>query len=125
MWKSLPKNGAGNIDKPSLRFSVHRHFMQEHHLSIVGLEPAQFNTEHEEVALLTEFAPQFVRDVLHEGAAETGYSVDDIVTMIAAIEQLLQGTTRDIIDEAYQHDGLSMQVLLDEHEATRVLELYA
>lgn len=125
MWTSLPKNGVGNIAKPSLRFSVHRHFMQEHHLSIVGLEPAQFNTEHEEVVLLTEFAPQFVRDVLHEGATESGYSLDDVVTMIAAIEQLLQGTTRDILDEAFQYDGLSTKVLLDEDEVTRVLELYA
>lgn len=125
MWTSLPKNGAGNIAKPSLRYSVHRHFMQEHHLSIVGLEPAQFNTEHEEVVLLTEFAPQFVRDVLQEGAAESGYSLDDVVTMIAAIEQLLQGTTRDIIDEALLYDELSKRVLLDEHEVTRVLESYA
>jgi hypothetical protein len=124
-WTSLPKNSAGNIAKPSLRFSVHRHFMQEHHLSIVGLEPAQFNTEHDEVVLLTEFAPQFVRDVLHEGAAESGYSLDDVVTMIAAIEQLLQGTTRNILDEAIQYDGLSKSVMLDEHEVIRVLELYA
>merc|ERR1719162_681907 len=44
MWRTLPKNEAGGIDKPSLRFGVPRHF----------------SSEHEEVALLTEFAPQFV-----------------------------------------------------------------
>merc|ERR1719162_152657 len=127
MWRSLPKNEAGGIDKPSLRFGVHRHFMQEHHLSIVGLEPAQFSSEHEEVALLTEFAPQFVRDVLHEGAADAGYSLDDVVTMIAAIEQLLKSTTRDLVDEAYTYHthGKSTRDLLVEADVNRVLELYA
>jgi len=128
MWRSLPKSGTGNIDKPSLRFAVHRHFMQEHHLSIVGLEPAQFDTPHEEVVLLTEFAPQFVRDVLHEGSAETGYSLDDVVTMIAAIEQLLQGTTREIMLESdlwFRHSNPDSQDLLSKEDATRVLELYA
>jgi len=128
MWRSLPKTGTGNIDKPSLRFAVHRHFLQEHHLSIVGLEPAQFNSPHEEVVLLTEFAPQFVRDVLHESAAETGYSLDDVVTMIAAIEQLLQGTAKDILEEANAWFQLShghSPNLFSQTDATRVLELYA
>jgi len=127
MWRSLPKNEAGGINKPSLRLSVHRHFMQEHHLSIVGLEPAQFNSEHEEVVLLTDFAPQYVRDVLHEGAADAGYSLDDVVTMIAAIEQLLQSTTRSIVDEVYQHhiQSKSSPELLVEEDVNRVLELYA
>jgi len=128
MWRSLPKNEAGGINKPSLRLAVHRHFMQEHHLSIVGLEPAQFNSEHEEVVLLTDFAPQYVRDVLHEGAADAGYSLDDVVTMIAAIEQLLQRTTRSIVDDVYTYhiqSKASPELLLAEEDVNRVLELYA
>jgi len=124
-WKALAKNTDGNVDKRSLRYIVHRHFMQEYHLSIAGLEPAQVNTSHEEVVLLTEFAPQFVREVLQEDVAQAGYSFEDIITMVAAIERMLEGTTRNIVSEAFEQSKCGSQDLLSVDDAMRVLEMYA
>jgi len=61
LWKSLAKNGRGRIDRRSMRYAVHRYLLQKYSLSVVGLEPTQSNNSLSEAAILTDFAPAYVK----------------------------------------------------------------
>merc|ERR1719215_1821380 len=61
MWNSLPVDVHGRVDKRSLRYGMHRYFMHHYSLSIVGLEPAHINSEHDEVLLLSQNLPSYVK----------------------------------------------------------------
>merc|ERR1719281_1719638 len=39
MFKALPKNSYGRIERPMLRYMMHRYFAQRYSITIKGLEP--------------------------------------------------------------------------------------
>lgn len=124
MWRSLPKNEHGLLDRRSLRYAVHRHFLQTYGLAIVGLEPPQINGSHEEVVLLTEFAPSFVRSVLEGKAAKDGFSFEDAVVLCATLEQLIRSGNRALLEVAYRARGKAASAEVDEEELKKIMSSY-
>jgi len=100
MWSSLPNNEHGRVDKRSLRYGVHRYFMRHYSLSIVGLEPTHISSEHEEVLLLSQNLPSYVKSEMEGKAALAGFSLDDAVVMIATIERLIADTDHQLLEES-------------------------
>jgi len=124
MWKSLPKNEFSRVDRRSLRYAVHRYFMQTYSLSIVGLEPSQVNGQHDEALLLTQIVPSYVRQELEGKSAQTGFSIDDAVVMIATLERLVADTSHDLLEKSYAAVGIGIGDLVSRHSAKRILEAY-
>lgn len=124
MWRSLPTNEVGRVDKRSLRYAVHRYFMQTYSLSIIGLEPTQVNGQHDEALLLTQIVPSYVKSELEGKAARTGFSVDDAVVMIATLERLVGDTSHDLLEKSYKAVQLSQHDLVGRSSAKRILEAY-
>lgn len=124
MWRSLPTNEFGRVDKRSLRYAVHRYFMQTYSLSIVGLEPTQVNGQHDEALLLTQIVPSYVKSELEGKSARTGFSVDDAVVMIATLERLVADTSHDLLEKSYNAVHLSQHDQVGRSSAKRILEAY-
>jgi hypothetical protein len=124
MWRSLPTNQFSRVDRRSLRYAVHRYFMQTYTLSIVGLEPSQVNAPHEEALLLSQVVPSYVKSELEGKAAQTGFSIDDAVVMIATLERLVEDTSHELLERAYSAVHLKSEQLVGSSSARRVLEAY-
>jgi len=100
MWRSLPTNEQGRVDRRSLRYGLHRYFMDLYSISIVGLEPLQVSSEHDEVLLLSQNLPSYVKTEMEGKAASSGFSLDDAVVMIATIERLVTDTDHQMLEDA-------------------------
>jgi len=124
MWKSLPKNEFSRVDRRSLRYAVHRYFMQTYSLSIVGLEPSQVNGQHDEALLLTQIVPEYVRAELEGKSVQTGFSIDDAVVMIATLERLVADTSHDLLEKSYAAVRIGIDDLVSRSSAKRILEAY-
>lgn len=123
-WQSLPTNEQGRVDRRSLRYSVHRYFLQTYSLSIVGLEPASVSGSLDEASLLTEFAPNYVRSEIEGKAAQSGFSLEDAVAMVATLERLVLDSGKSLLERAISAIGLESKLHLSREEAIQVLEAY-
>jgi len=124
MWLSLPKIEHNRVDRRSLRYAVHRYFMQIYSLSIVGLEPVQVNGQHDEALLLTQLAPAYVRDQLEGKGSQAGFSLDDAVVMIATLERLVEDTTHGILERSYAATGRLPTQKVGTRMAKRLVDAY-
>merc|ERR1719408_143506 len=92
MWQTLPKASKGRIDRRSLRYLVHRYFMQTSSLMIRGFEPTRpVNDSYWGVAdILSQAVPAYVESVLEsKGAKQLGFGLDDSISMVVMLEQLI------------------------------------
>jgi len=124
LWKSLAKNGRGRIDRRSMRYAVHRYLLQKYSLSVVGLEPTQSNNSLSEAAILTDFAPAYVRNVLEGKAAGEGFSQEDIVGMVAALEQLVIDSNNKLLEESFSAGKQDVSATLDREQLRGVTEYF-
>mmetsp|Transcript_72406 Transcript_72406/g.154996 ORF Transcript_72406/g.154996 Transcript_72406/m.154996 type:complete len:578 (-) Transcript_72406:83-1816(-) len=124
MWNALAKNDQGRIDRRSLRYVVHRYFLQRYSLSLVGLEPLHSSSSHSEAALLAAHAPTYVRSVLEGRSAGVGFSIEDVAAMVAVLERLVEDSGHDILEGVYTRLGFNSGRSLDRTELFSVLEGY-
>merc|ERR550537_29448 len=81
MWRTLPKT-HDRIDRRSLRYLVHRYFMQTSSLMIRGFEPTRpVNDSYWGVAdILSQTVPAYVESVLESRhAKQHGFGLNDTV----------------------------------------------
>lgn len=123
-WRSLPTNQHDRVDKRSLRYGVHRYFMQHHSLSIVGLEPSHISSQHDEVLLLSQNLPAYVKTEMEGKAAQSGFSLDDAVVMIATIERLIADTDHHLLEAALKKMGKRFSQTFSFRTAHEILEAY-
>merc|ERR1719266_2052554 len=90
MWRTLPKNEHDRVEWRLLRFVTHRHFMQRYNVLVRGLEPTiRVNSSHAgEADILSQQGPALAQ-ALAGPQGKHGFSLDEAVVMIAALEHLL------------------------------------
>lgn len=106
LWLSLAKNSHDRVDRRSLRYVVQRYFLRRYSLSIVGLEANHANSTHSEAALLTNFAPNYVRKVLEGKDAQKGFFIEDAAAMIAALLRLVEHSGGTMLEGVYKSQGM-------------------
>lgn len=124
MWRSLAKNEFDRVDRRSLRYSVHRYFLQKYSLSVVGLEPMAANTSHAEAVLLTQAAPAYVRTVLEGNANKKGFSIEDAVAMIATLERLIADAGHDLLETVYWTQNLDSESMVTHEQLAKLMQGY-
>jgi len=126
-FQSLPKNTMGRLAPRTVRYIVHAYFAQEHGWLIKGLEPhgMQLNTtEVHDVNILQDKAPLLVENLLEARQADRGLSFEDVVTMIAVLEQMMFDESVTLLQAAYRLNGLSTEESIDEATLHKVLQSY-
>mmetsp|Transcript_137681 Transcript_137681/g.343642 ORF Transcript_137681/g.343642 Transcript_137681/m.343642 type:complete len:610 (-) Transcript_137681:217-2046(-) len=126
MWRALAKNEQGRIDQRSLRYTLHRYFLHRYGLSLIGLEPlhAKNSQEQAEAALLTVYAPKFVREVLGGKAAGGGFAIEEVAALIAVLERLVREGGHENLEKSYASTGYDMQQWLTRADLRKVMENY-
>merc|ERR1719265_1623605 len=129
MWETLPKTTptSGRVDRRSLRYLVHRYFMQTSSLMVRGFEPTRpVNESHWGVAdILSQMVPAYVESALESNHAKVnGFSMNDAVTMTVMLEQLIFDSESSLLMNVYNQQRRTPQRSLTEKGLMQVLENY-
>merc|ERR1719502_1258897 len=92
MWKTLPKVSPDRIDRRTLRYLVHRYFMQTSSLMVRGFEPTRLTNESHWGAadVLSQKVPGYVESVLESRhKTQHGFTLQDAVDMVLMLDQLI------------------------------------
>merc|ERR1719261_1404937 len=91
MWRTIPKTD-GRIDRRSLRYLVHRYFMQTSSLMVRGFEPTRpVNDSHWGAAdILSQMVPAYVESALESHhSTQNGFTLEDAIDMVLTLDQLI------------------------------------
>jgi len=76
------------------------------------------------VSILQDKAPALVEALLEARQADRGLALNDVVTMIAALERLIFDESMELLDAAYHLNGVSMTAQIDDKTLHEVLISY-
>eukprot|EP00927_Polykrikos_kofoidii_P024663 TRINITY_DN22383_c0_g1_i1.p1 TRINITY_DN22383_c0_g1~~TRINITY_DN22383_c0_g1_i1.p1 ORF type:complete len:622 (-),score=79.08 TRINITY_DN22383_c0_g1_i1:247-2007(-) len=123
-WGSVAKNEHGRIDARTLRHLAHRYLMKMRRISIRGLDPLHHGESSAGVSLFTMHAPLFVQNALNENVAVDGFSLDDVVAMIAILEELVIRAGYDRLDTLFAEKGWMNDVIESDALLQNSLQTY-
>lgn len=126
MWNTMPKTN-GRIDRRSLRYMVHRYFMQTSSLMIRGFEPTRpVNESHWGVAdILSQQVPAYVESILESShALQKGFGLEDAVHMIVMLEQLIFDSETELLQRVYADQRKPLDRHLSHKGLMQILEAY-
>jgi len=126
MWRTLPKTNE-RIDRRSLRYLVHRHFMQTSSLMVRGFEPTRLtNDSHWGAAdVLSQMVPAYVESVLEsQHSTLHGFSLKDAVDMVLMLDQLIFDSENSLLEGVYKNQRKSTKESLSFKDLKQVLESY-
>ena len=127
IWSTLPKNKAGNIERRSLRYLVHRHFTRRSALQIRGFEPSRPSSSAGwgDADILAQRVPAFVESFLESShKLERGFALGDAAKLVTTIERLIFDSESSVLEKAYARHGEGVAASLDRQTVELVLENY-
>jgi len=108
MFLSLPKNEHGNLDHGTVRYALHRLFVQRHGWYIKGLDNAgQSWNESSHAEIMKDQAADFVQSVFEHKLGDRGLNLHELAVLGATLEHLIHDESVERLNKAYavtRHD---------------------
>jgi len=125
MWKSLPKNEHGRLGHTTVRYALHRIFVQRHGWYIKGLEPAgqHFNSS-TPTGVLKEHVGSHVEELFESRLGGKGFDLHDTAVLAATLEHLIHNEAEGRLGKAYNMADIPRTKVLNATDAERVLDTY-
>jgi len=126
MWRTLPKT-QNRIDRRSLRYLVHRYYMQTSSMMVRGFEPSRsVNDSHWGAAdVLSQMVPAYVEAVLEsQHNTQHGFSLQDAVDMALMLDQLILDSESSLLEGVYRDQRKPLHRSLSYNGLKQVLEAY-
>lgn len=127
MWRTLPKNPEGNVDRRALRYLVHRHFNRESALHVRGFEPSRPASPSGwgSADVLAQRVPGFVESVLESRhRQQQGFSLQDAAHVVATLQQLIFDAEASLLERAYSMERQAPGESLNGERLGEVLASY-
>lgn len=127
MFQALPKNQEGRLSTSIVRHMAHRYFSDKYGWSIQGLQYQGF--QHRNMTLqksghgdiLRSKVPGYVDMVLEGKLSDSGFSLDDAVMLIAAVEQLIFDEVIMDVEASYHLMDITTDKTIPKQEMLEVL----
>jgi len=90
VFRAMPKNGNGNLDPVTVRYAMHRYFVEKNGWFVHGVDPAgaHFNSS-SPISVLRDHVPSNVVAIFEQRLLHEGYDLMDLATLVAAVENLI------------------------------------
>jgi len=126
IWQALPKNNDQQVEWRLLRFLAHRYFMQQSSRMIRGFEPTrQVNDSHAGYAeILNKEAPVSADVMLGGSRKQKGFSFEDAVALVTALEQVLFDSESTLLESVYRGNHHDPHEVLSRSELHKIIEDY-
>jgi len=128
VFQALPKNHQGRVSAPVMRYSVQRYFGEQHGWVVKGFEPhaiaANISDDTDNSHILQSKLPEYIRTALEEKFAHSGFSLEDLAVMVAAVERLTYDEVMRGVELAFKLNNLELTDSLDLESLSDVLGSY-
>lgn len=127
MWRALPKNSKGRIERRMLRYLAHRYFNRRSGLVIRGFEPSRPVNSSDWGApdILSQQVPAYVERFLESRHLEEhGFDINDAVHMVATLDQLIFDSETAILKKAYKTQGKQLSKPVSRDDMERIVSEY-
>jgi len=125
MWQTLPKNEHGRVEWRLLRYVTHRHFMKRFNVLVRGLEPTiRVNSSHSGEADILSQQGSALAQALAGPQGRHGFSLDEAVIMVAALEHLLFDSDSVLLEQMYRQRRFDIGVALNKRDMQALLRDY-
>merc|ERR1719324_559888 len=125
IFAALPKNDKGFLGHATVRYALHRLFVQRHGWVIKGLDAAgSHRNSTSSAGLLKEQVPAYVQDLFEKRLAGRGFGLHELGVLAATIEHLVHSEAIKRLGNAFKVYDFMPTSLLTEAEADTVLDTY-
>merc|ERR1719276_676658 len=122
MYASLPKNEFGKLGHTSVRYALHRLFVQRHGWYVKGLEPAgdSWNTTSPSGILKDRVSSEVIH-LMEDRLDGHGFSLHETAVLAATLEHLVHDEALDRLSKAYTVQNLDQNEHLNKHQSEQIL----
>lgn len=125
MYVALPKNEQGYLGHATVRYALHRLFVQRHGWFIKGLHAAGGHRNSTSSAgLLKEQVPAYIQDLFEQRLGGRGFGLHELGVLAATIEHLVHAEAVERLGDAFTVHSLSNTSIMSEADADEVLDTY-
>mmetsp|Transcript_30183 Transcript_30183/g.54876 ORF Transcript_30183/g.54876 Transcript_30183/m.54876 type:complete len:587 (-) Transcript_30183:60-1820(-) len=125
VFQALPKNEYGKLGHSSVRYLLHRFFVEKHGWFVEGLftEGAAWNASSPTHALQNH-VPMLVQGFFEKRLGGRGFGLHEMAVLVSIIENSINDEAMEKLKQTYQILGLQLNKTLSTQEATHVQEVY-
>jgi len=125
MFLALPKNEYGKLGHPSVRYMLHRFFVEQHGWFIDGLfaEGAALNTS-SPAHMLKDRVPRFVEGIFEKRLDGRGFGIHEMAVLVAVVEDSVHQEGQAQLKKTYHALGLPFDTNLGVEQVDLVIEAY-
>merc|ERR1719387_1561115 len=125
IYAALPKNSQGYLGHSTVRYALHRLFIQRHGWAIKGLDTAGGHRNSTSSAgLLKEQVPAYIQDLFEQRLGSRGFGLHELGVLAATVEHLVHSETAKRLGDAFKVHGFLPTATMSEQDADGLLDTY-
>merc|ERR1719428_2354470 len=125
MFTALPKNEHGYLGHATVRYALHRLFVQRHGWFINGLhDRGEHRNSTSTAGILKEKVPAYVQDLFEKRLGDRGFGLHELGVLAATIEHLVHKEAIKRLGDAFRVHSTLPTAFISEREAETVLDTY-
>eukprot|EP00439_Symbiodinium_sp_Y106_P075917 s723_g15.t1 len=126
IFRTLAKTPNGGLSHQAAKYALFRFFLHERSWLVKGLEPEGiWQTQPEQLRKVWEsWVPSYLQQRFEEAKQSEGASLDDLVEMIAVIEDLVQQESRKQMAKVFESLDLPLNGPLSRADADMAIDMY-
>jgi len=125
MYAALPKNERGYLGHATVRYALHRLFVQRHGWVVKGLDVAGgYRNATEGAGVLKEHVPAYIQDLIEKRLGGRGFGLHELGVLAATIEHLVHSETIKRLGDVLKLDMRLATSSVNETEADDILDTY-
>jgi len=125
MFAALPKNQHGTLEPTTVRYALHRHFVQKHGWYIKGLEPLGQSWNSTSVAsVMSKRVPQYIESLFDERMHGKGIGLHELAAYVATLEDFVHNAALSDTIGLYKAFNLETTDVISKEDADRVIRAY-
>jgi hypothetical protein len=124
MFLAMPKDVSGHIDATSVRYLLHRLFVQRHGWFVIGLDNGGDSWNSSSPAAVFQNHAEEHHALFDSKLSKHGFALHQVAVFAAALETLVHGESLERLEAAYRVLGLSKSEMLSEEDAVQAIRAY-
>merc|ERR1719198_907963 len=125
IYAALPKNEQGYLGHATVRYALHRLFVQRHGWVIKGLDTAGGHRNSTSSAgLLKQQVPAYIQDLFEQRLGGRGFGLHELGVLAATIEHLVHSEAIKRLGDAFKVHNYLPTSLMSVGDADEVLDTY-
>jgi len=126
MFAALPKSAHGLLEPATVRYALHRYFVQKHGWSIQGVDSDgdSWNTTASPAPIMKERAPALILNLFDQRLSGRGFGLRELAAFAATLSDLIRAEAIGKLELVYQSLGFPMHGTLNDEQNAFAMKAY-